>query len=99
MIDCFEVIAKSRYSERDFSSAVISDKILSKILELTIMAPSSFNLQPYKIIIIKSHDIKKMISSSLLGNNKNKVLKAPVTAIFIADKCKTLIIINLLFII
>ena len=51
LIDVFEIIAKSRYTERNFSQRVVSHDTLSNILRLTILAPSSFNLQPYKIII------------------------------------------------
>ena len=86
MSEYFEIIARSRSAERNFSSKLIPDEYLSKIIELTLMAPSSFNLQPYKIIIVKSVIVKNMISSSLLGTNKDKVLKAPITAVFIADK-------------
>lgn len=48
-------------------------------------APTSFNLQPYKVIVVKSPKAREQLASCMLGPNKRRVITAPVTAVFAAD--------------
>lgn len=82
----FEIICRSRYSERTFSNKPIADSMLKKILELTHLAPSSFNLQPYKLLVVKSDEARSVLGKCMLGGNSVRVTTAPVTVIFAADK-------------
>lgn len=82
----FEIISRSRYSERAFSNKPVSDSVLRKVLELTQMAPSSFNLQPYKLLVVKSEEARSVLGKCMLGGNAARVETAPVTVIFAADK-------------
>jgi nitroreductase len=59
--------------------------LLTKVLNLTREAPSAFNLQPYKIIVVKSAEGKEALKQAMLGGNVNKVAEAPVTVVFAAD--------------
>ena len=84
--DSFEAISRMRCSERSFSPCKIpSDKQLLKILQLTQLAPSSFNLQPYKGIVVQSDNARELLASCMLGGNQNVVSSAPITVIFIGD--------------
>ena len=60
--------------------------LVHKLIELTQQAPSSFNLQPYKLIIVRSDEAKGRLSRAMLGANQEKVLQAPFTVVFAADK-------------
>jgi nitroreductase len=84
--NAFEIISRSRIAEKQFSEKSIEGGILKKIIELTQLAPSSFNLQPYKIIIVKNKESRSLLSNSMLGLNSEKVKTAPVTIVFAADK-------------
>lgn len=62
----------------------IDDRVLEDIINLAVLAPSAFNLQPWKIIAVKSEDAKKRLYP--LAFNQAKILEAPVTLIIAADK-------------
>jgi len=86
LVHAFEIIARTRKAERNFSPQLISNNVLTKLLELTQLAPSSFNLQPYKLIVVRNGDQRMALSTAMLGGNKNVVNTAPVTVVFLADK-------------
>ena len=52
----FENVIRDRYSCRKFSSKMIEDEKLEKILEAGRIAPTAKNLQPFKILVVKSLD-------------------------------------------
>ncbi len=84
----FETIARTGHSEHKFSLKPISNATIQKIIELTQLAPSSFNLQPYKIIVVRSSPSKNALSQAMLGANSAIVLNAPITVVFASLKGK-----------
>ncbi|WP_291565603.1 MULTISPECIES: nitroreductase family protein [unclassified Clostridium] len=62
----------------------ISEELLKKIIDLSVLAPSAFNLQPWSIIAVRSKEAKERLYK--LSNNQPKVLEAPVTLIIVGDK-------------
>ncbi len=62
----------------------LSDQTLKEIINLAVMAPSAFNLQPWRIIAVKTEDSKKKLFE--LSNKQDKVLEAPVTLIIVGNK-------------
>ena len=76
----------ARCAEKNFLADAIPISIMNKILNLTQMAPSSFNIQPYKVVLVQSTESKNLLSTCMLGYNAEKVLTAPITAVFVADK-------------
>ncbi len=63
---------------------VLSKQTLKDIINLAVLAPSAFNLQPWRIIAVTSEESKKKLFD--LSNQQEKVLEAPVTLIIIGDK-------------
>jgi nitroreductase len=63
----------------------IPDGDLREILRATQRAPSSFNLQPYKCVIVRDTRVKKQLAYAMMGGNTKRVLEAPMTAVFLAD--------------
>jgi nitroreductase len=55
-------------------------------LELARQAPSAFNTQPYKIVLVQSPERKLALSRYCLGPNIRRVLDSDCTAIFLADR-------------
>eukprot|EP01038_Epipyxis_sp_PR26KG_P012057 gene12057-16134_t len=86
--EAFTIISKLRHSDINFNpSKAVSRNVLVDILKLTQMAPSSFNLQPYKIIVVKDDvTVRENLKNSMIGTNQEKVAAAPITVIFAADK-------------
>ena len=63
----------------------VSEDQLRQIWELMKMGPTSANFLPLRIVWCVSDEAKRMLSKVVKGNNDEKVLKAPVTAILAMD--------------
>jgi nitroreductase len=49
-------------------------------------APSSFNINPYVLVLAHDVDVKRRLSDAMIGEgNAQRVLQAPLTAVFAAD--------------
>ncbi len=59
----------------------VSDEQLHAIWDLVKMAPTSANMQPARIVWVKSDQEKQRLSTMVMEGNDAKVLAAPVTAI------------------
>ncbi len=80
---------KTLFSERRLATFFnkdkqIEDQLLNDIINLALEAPSAFNLQPWRIIVVKSEESKKKLFN--LSNQQDKVLEAPATLIIIGNK-------------
>ncbi len=62
----------------------INDTLLKDIINLAVLAPSGFNLQPWRIIAVKTYENKQKLYN--LANQQEKVTNAPVSLIIVADK-------------
>jgi 3-hydroxypropanoate dehydrogenase len=59
----------------------VSDAQLHAIWDLMKMAPTSANMQPVRIVWVKSPGAKATLAGCVMEGNKAKVLAAPVTAV------------------
>ena len=62
----------------------VPDEKLRAMIETAAKAPSSFNLQPWSLIVLRGHEEKMRLQS--LAWNQPKVSEAPVTLIVLADQ-------------
>jgi nitroreductase len=62
----------------------VPDETLRAMIETAAKAPSSFNLQPWSLIVLRGHEEKTRLQS--LAWNQPKVSEAPVTLIVLADR-------------
>jgi nitroreductase len=83
-LSVFRDIVKSRYSAFQFAKDTpVPTALLLDLLELTVDSPTSFNFQPYKIIVVQSKTTKDLIAANaMLGGNGRKVTDAPATIVF-----------------
>jgi nitroreductase len=58
--------------------------LLKEIVDLAVLAPSGFNLQPWRIIAVKTDESKQKLFD--LANKQEKVLDASVTLILVGNK-------------
>jgi nitroreductase len=72
-----------RRSIKTFKPDPISPDLLKQLVELTIAAPSSFNLQDWRIVLVQDEAQKKALSEAAWG--QQQVVQAPLTAVFAAD--------------
>lgn len=52
----FLTLAKERYSVRRFKPDPVPDEIVNKIIEAGLVAPTACNIQPEKIVVIRSEE-------------------------------------------
>ena len=68
------------------SNKRIQNDLLKDIMETAQRAPSSFNTQPHKVVIVRDNEYKLALAEGMLGDsNKNVVLTADTNAVFLAD--------------
>ncbi len=63
----------------------LEDELLREIIDRSVLAPSSFNLQPWRILAVKSEKKRQEIYESG-ACRQEKVVKAPVLLIITGDK-------------
>ncbi len=72
-----------RRSIKNFKPDPIAPALLQQILELTVAAPSSFNIQDWRIIVITDPDQRAALGAACF--NQPQILQAPVNLVFAAD--------------
>ena len=77
-----EAIEKRR-STKDFSDAPLEEGMLDEILRLTVAAPSSWNLQPWRVVVIESTEDREKLYQACF--KQRQVLEAPATLVFAVD--------------
>jgi nitroreductase len=81
-LDVPSAIAQRR-SIKSFKSDPIAPELLKQLIELTVAAPSSYNLQQWRIVVVQDEAQKKALSAAAW--NQKQVIEAPVTFVFAAD--------------
>lgn len=82
-MDVIQAIKERRSINFFETKKTISDELLSELLEIANLSPSSFNLQPWKVIVVRDSDKKKVLRACAL--NQSKVEDASAVLIVIAD--------------
>ncbi|MEA5616373.1 nitroreductase family protein [Cronbergia sp. UHCC 0137] len=72
-----------RRSIKNFKIDPIAPELLKQLVELTVAAPSSFNMQGWRIILVKDEAQKAALSAA--SWNQSQIIQAPVTFVFAAD--------------
>ncbi|WP_341526875.1 nitroreductase family protein [Nostoc sp. UHCC 0302] len=72
-----------RRSIKNFKTDPISPELLKQLVELTVAAPSSYNLQDWQIILVQDEAQKAALAAA--SYNQQQIIQAPVTFVFIAD--------------
>jgi nitroreductase len=72
-----------RRSIKTFKTDPITPELLKQLVELTVAAPSSFNVQPWRIILVQEEAQKAALAEAAW--NQKQIIQAPVTFVFAAD--------------
>jgi nitroreductase len=72
-----------RRSVRKYSDTPVTDAELRTLLELAGRAPSAFNLQPWRFIVVRDAALKDQLKSAAF--NQQQVAAAPVVIVLYAD--------------
>lgn len=76
-------IAKKRFSARTYTNREISQETLDLILEAAHVAPTAANLQPIRLLIVKSDESKEKLSKAA------NIYNAPIAIIVCSDTTKS----------
>ncbi len=81
----FRELNMSRRSVNFFDKEKELDmRIVRQVITESFQAPSSYNLQPWRILLLKSIESKELLHS--LAFKQEKILDAPITLIIVGDK-------------
>ncbi|EGD52444.1 nitroreductase [Thermoanaerobacter ethanolicus JW 200] len=83
MKECKKLITERRAITFFDSAKEISDDLIKEILETASLAPSAYNLQPWKVIVVKSKEKKKILKE--IAFNQQKVEDASAVIVIIAN--------------
>jgi len=72
-----------RRSIKTFTTDPIAPELLKTLVELTVAAPSSFNIQDWRIILVQEPAQKAALAEAAWG--QKQIIQAPVTFVFAAD--------------
>ncbi|MBE9012334.1 nitroreductase family protein [Pseudanabaenaceae cyanobacterium LEGE 13415] len=72
-----------RRAIKTFKPDPIPPELLHQLIELTVAAPSSFNLQEWRIILVQDEEQKKALAAA--SWNQQQIIQAPVTFVFAAE--------------
>lgn len=79
-----EVFEKRRSVNFFDTTKSLNEELIKKIYDLAKLTPSSYNLQPWKLILVREPINKKKLRAA--ANNQAKVEEASVMLIVLADK-------------
>ncbi|MCI8337168.1 MAG: nitroreductase [Lachnospiraceae bacterium] len=74
--------AKARSSVRDYTGQAVEEVKLQKILEVAHVAPTAANMQPVRLIVVRSREGLSAVSESA------NIYGAPVAIVVCADRSK-----------
>jgi nitroreductase len=72
-----------RRSIKSFKPEPISSELLKQLVELTVAAPSSYNVQSWRIILVQDASQKAALCAA--SWNQKQIIEAPCTFVFAAD--------------
>jgi len=77
------IAADHRRSVRQFDPAPIPESDLIELLRLAGRAPSAFNAQPWRFVVVRDEELKAKLTEA--AYNQQQVLRAPATIVMYSD--------------
>lgn len=78
----------ARHAVRSYTDEPVSDADVDRILTLTGLAPSAFNAQPWRFVVVRDADTKLRLKEA--ANGQAQVGAAPVVLVLYTDMADTL---------
>ncbi len=75
--------ALSRRSIRQYDTAPIPEADLRELLRLAARAPSAYNIQPWRFVVVQDETLKASLAAAAYG--QQQVLRAPATIVLYSD--------------
>lgn len=75
--------AERRRSIRQYESALIPESDLRELLRLAGRAPSAYNVQPWRFVVVRDPALKTQLSAAAYG--QQQIVRAPTTIVMYSD--------------
>ena len=82
-VDGAAMAADHRRSIRQYESSAISQADLTELLRLAARAPSAFNAQPWRFVVVQDAALKSELAAAAYG--QQQILRAPATIVLYSD--------------
>src|SRR3989338_8612178 len=80
----FEQVVKQRYAVKSFDGKKIPEDKVKRLFEIIRFACSSFNIQPWKIIVVEDKELKEKLAPA--SYNQPQITSCSHLLVFCADK-------------
>lgn len=87
-LDAAANAADNRRSIRQYESTPIPQADLTELLRLAARAPSAFNAQPWRFVVVRDNALKVQLSAAAFG--QQQILRAPATIVIYSDMVSAL---------
>jgi 3-hydroxypropanoate dehydrogenase len=79
------VLFREARTANAFTDEPVTDEQVNAIYDLVKWAPTSFNQQPLRVVLVRTPQARERLVSMMLESNQAKTRSAPLTAILAAD--------------
>lgn len=83
--DALDILFREGRTFDAFLDRPVPDELLRRAYDLARMTPTSANCQPMRILFVRSDEAKHLMAPTLSSTNREKSVRAPVTAIIAHD--------------
>ncbi|GAA1912795.1 malonic semialdehyde reductase [Streptantibioticus ferralitis] len=80
-----DLLFREARTANTFTDEPVTDEQIRAVYDLVKYAPTAFNQQPMRIVLVRSAEARERLVSHLADGNKEKTAKAPLVAILAAD--------------
>jgi 3-hydroxypropanoate dehydrogenase len=80
-----DLLFREARTANTFSTEPVSDDQIAAIYDLVKFGPTSMNIQPLRIVLVRTSEARTRLVSHLADGNKAKTAEAPLTAILAYD--------------
>ena len=80
-----DLLFRDAHTANTFSGDSVSDEQVAAIYDLIKYAPTAFNSQPLRILLVRSREARERLVSHLWDGNKAKTASAPLVAVLAYD--------------
>ncbi|NUT34193.1 MAG: malonic semialdehyde reductase [Hamadaea sp.] len=80
-----DLLFREARTANSFTDEPVTDEQIQAIYDLVKYAPTSLNMQPLRIVLVRTPEARQRLVDALGDGNKAKTAAAPLTAILAAD--------------
>jgi 3-hydroxypropanoate dehydrogenase len=80
-----ELLFRNARTANSFTDAPVTDEQIQAVYDLVKWAPTSMNMQPLRVVLVRSADARTKLVDLMAEGNKAKTGTAPLVAVLAAD--------------